>query len=201
MSRSRAWTPSPARSFSTGYCERSATGEDGVGLQPHARRRAAIGRHRWHSPRGTARAGGQPRRAADFDQAHLGHAPRWVPARKGPDGTVWQRIEGRQWTITVRDFSPEKVPAGPGDRGRGADQRARRGAGRTVQGLHSRTKGIAMSMKWLLWKDFRHNRPIFIATLIFLFVPYVIAVWAMWREHRGMPEHFWLRCLSGGTRL
>ena len=24
-------------------------------------------------------------------------------------GIVWQRIEGREWTITVRDFSPEKV--------------------------------------------------------------------------------------------
>ncbi len=24
-------------------------------------------------------------------------------------GVVWQRIEGREWTITVRDFSPEKV--------------------------------------------------------------------------------------------
>jgi ABC-2 type transport system ATP-binding protein len=26
-----------------------------------------------------------------------------------PDGVVWQRVEGREWTITVRDFSPEKV--------------------------------------------------------------------------------------------
>ncbi len=26
-----------------------------------------------------------------------------------PEGTVWQRIQGREWTITVRDFSPEKV--------------------------------------------------------------------------------------------
>jgi ABC-2 type transport system ATP-binding protein len=24
-------------------------------------------------------------------------------------GVVWQRVEGREWTITVRDFSPEKV--------------------------------------------------------------------------------------------
>ncbi len=24
-------------------------------------------------------------------------------------GAVWQRVEGREWTITVRDFSPEKV--------------------------------------------------------------------------------------------
>ena len=26
-----------------------------------------------------------------------------------PDGTIWQRIQGREWTITVRDFSSEKV--------------------------------------------------------------------------------------------
>lgn len=26
-----------------------------------------------------------------------------------PDGTIWQRVQGREWTMTVRDFSPEKV--------------------------------------------------------------------------------------------
>ena len=26
-----------------------------------------------------------------------------------PEGTIWQRIQGREWTVTVRDFSPEKV--------------------------------------------------------------------------------------------
>ena len=26
-----------------------------------------------------------------------------------PDGTIWQQTEGREWTVTVRDFSPEKV--------------------------------------------------------------------------------------------
>jgi ABC-2 type transport system ATP-binding protein len=25
------------------------------------------------------------------------------------DGVIWQRVQGREWTITVRDFSPEKV--------------------------------------------------------------------------------------------
>ncbi len=25
------------------------------------------------------------------------------------DGIVWQRTEGREWTVTVRDFTPEKV--------------------------------------------------------------------------------------------
>jgi ABC-2 type transport system ATP-binding protein len=33
-----------------------------------------------------------------------GQRPGQVPA-----GTVWDRIEGREWLITVRDFSPEKV--------------------------------------------------------------------------------------------
>jgi ABC-2 type transport system ATP-binding protein len=25
-----------------------------------------------------------------------------------PDGTIWQRIQGREWSATIRDFSPEK---------------------------------------------------------------------------------------------
>jgi ABC-2 type transport system ATP-binding protein len=29
--------------------------------------------------------------------------------KETPDGTIWQRNQGREWTITVRDFSPEKV--------------------------------------------------------------------------------------------
>jgi len=29
--------------------------------------------------------------------------------KQTPPGTVWQRIRGREWTITVRDFAPEKV--------------------------------------------------------------------------------------------
>ena len=28
---------------------------------------------------------------------------------KTPEGTIWQRVQGREWTITVRDFLPEKV--------------------------------------------------------------------------------------------
>jgi ABC-2 type transport system ATP-binding protein len=26
-----------------------------------------------------------------------------------PEGTIWQRVQGREWTLTVRDFAPEKV--------------------------------------------------------------------------------------------
>jgi ABC-2 type transport system ATP-binding protein len=29
--------------------------------------------------------------------------------KEAPEGTIWQRIQGREWTATVRDFSPEKV--------------------------------------------------------------------------------------------
>jgi ABC-2 type transport system ATP-binding protein len=32
-----------------------------------------------------------------------------VRPQRSPAGTIWQRIEGRQWIATVRDFSPEKV--------------------------------------------------------------------------------------------
>lgn len=32
-----------------------------------------------------------------------------VRPQKVPEGTIWQRTEGREWTITVRDFSAEKV--------------------------------------------------------------------------------------------
>jgi ABC-2 type transport system ATP-binding protein len=27
---------------------------------------------------------------------------------KAPEGTIWQRIQGREWLATIRDFSPEK---------------------------------------------------------------------------------------------
>ncbi len=30
-------------------------------------------------------------------------------AKETPNGTIWQRVQGREWTITVRDFSPEKA--------------------------------------------------------------------------------------------
>jgi ABC-2 type transport system ATP-binding protein len=29
--------------------------------------------------------------------------------KEAPEGTIWQRVQGREWTVTVRDFSPEKV--------------------------------------------------------------------------------------------
>jgi ABC-2 type transport system ATP-binding protein len=29
--------------------------------------------------------------------------------KETPAGTIWQQIKGREWTVTVRDFSPEKV--------------------------------------------------------------------------------------------
>jgi ABC-2 type transport system ATP-binding protein len=35
---------------------------------------------------------------------HDGSHPEHVPS-----GTIWQRIEGREWLVTVRDFAPDKV--------------------------------------------------------------------------------------------
>jgi ABC-2 type transport system ATP-binding protein len=29
--------------------------------------------------------------------------------QKTPDGTIWQQMQGREWTLTVRDISSEKV--------------------------------------------------------------------------------------------
>lgn len=29
--------------------------------------------------------------------------------KETPDGTIWQRVQGREWTVTVRDFAPEKL--------------------------------------------------------------------------------------------
>ena len=28
---------------------------------------------------------------------------------QAPDGTIWQRIQGREWIVTLRDFTPEKL--------------------------------------------------------------------------------------------
>ena len=39
-----------------------------------------------------------------------------------------------------------------------------------------------MNMKWLLWKDYRHNRLIVFAALAILLVPYLIGLGAIcWR--------------------
>ena len=74
-------------------------------------------------------------------------------------------------------FLAGEGPAGPGDRRRGARPRGRSGAGGTVQGLHSRTKGI--TMKWLFWKDYRHNRLIVFAALALLLGPHLIGLGVM----------------------
>ena len=26
-----------------------------------------------------------------------------------PEGTIWQRVQGREWTLTLRDFTPERM--------------------------------------------------------------------------------------------
>ena len=79
---------------------------DGVGLQPHARRRAAIGRHGGHSPRRTARARGKSRRAVEFDQTHLRHAPRrvWNPRQcpRARSGSAFRGGSGRSRSAIFR---------------------------------------------------------------------------------------------------
>jgi ABC-2 type transport system ATP-binding protein len=66
--------------------------------------------------RATLRDGFRPSQAA-ADKMGTGTSPEaFVPqsAQVGSEpvpilsGVVWQRVEGREWTITVRDFSPEK---------------------------------------------------------------------------------------------
>jgi ABC-2 type transport system ATP-binding protein len=52
---------------------------------------------------GKTGTGSQPTIAGGAKNAS-GEAP--VPVLPG---VIWQRVEGREWTITVRDFSPEKV--------------------------------------------------------------------------------------------
>ena len=90
-----------------------------------------------------------------------------------PEGTIWQRVQGREWTSRSA-ISRRKRFSKSGARRRRARRRGRPGAGRTVQGLHSRTKGS--TMKWLLWKDYRQNRLIVIMALFIVVVPHLIAV-------------------------
>ena len=52
---------------------------------------------------GKTGTGSEPTSAGGANKAS-GEVP--VPVLSG---VVWQRVEGREWTITVRDFSPEKV--------------------------------------------------------------------------------------------
>ena len=56
---------------------------------------------------------------------------------------------------------------------------------------HSRAKGDAM--KWLFWKDYRHNRPIVIFGLILLLVPHLFALggtyWWATHGYKGVWSH------------
>ena len=106
------------------------------------------------------------------------HAPRRLPARASARGHHLAahsrpRVDGHG-----PRFLAGKGAAGPGDRRRRARRRARSGAGRTVQGFHSRTKGS--TMKWLLWKDYRHNRLIVFAVLVLLILPHLCGLYAIW---------------------
>ncbi len=64
-------------------CDRGQTVLD---LQPHARRRAAAGRHGGNPLRRATLAARKPGRLADFDETHLRHAPRRVPTQANAAG-------------------------------------------------------------------------------------------------------------------
>ena len=55
--------------------------------------------------------------------------------------------------------------------------RRRSGPGGTIQGFHPRAKGDPM--KWLLWKDYRHNRLIVFTVLAILLGPHLIGLGVM----------------------
>ena len=120
---------------------------------------------------------GNRRRVADFDETDPRHAPRRLSAER-------RRLERRCLAARrgpgVDDhrarFLAGKVSASPGDRRRRARRRDRPWAGGIVQGLHSRAKGV--TMKWLLWKDYRHNRLIVFAASVLLLLPHVVALYA-----------------------
>ena len=187
-SRCRAWTRSPARSFLDGVlrtiCDRGQTVLISSHMLDDVRRLAdTVGI--LHE--------GQLLLHGNLDALLTSTKRICATLRDGcrpeqsPEGTIWQRVQGREWTVTVRDFSPEKVAAGPGDRRRGARQRGRPGAGRTFQGLHSRAKGS--TMKWLLWKDYRHNRLVVFAGLFFLLAPYLVGLYAACRQRSCEAAH------------
>ena len=49
-----------------------------------------------------------------------------------PDGTIWQRIEGREWIVTLRDFTPEKLEQVQAIEGVEQVERRRLGPGGTL---------------------------------------------------------------------
>ena len=135
--------------------------------------------------------------------AHLGDAPR----RKSAHGHHRRRHLAARRGARMDDHGPrfhaDEVPADSSDRRRGARQRDRPRAGRTFQGLHSRTKGIAMSMKWLLWKDYRQNRPVVVMILFFLVIPHLVALCgACWMTFRESSERSpWTVCFGTSSLL
>ena len=77
-------------------CDRGQTVLD---FQPHARRRAAVGRYGGHSLRGKAPVAGQSRRPVDFNETHHRHAPRRLPSPskrpKARSGSAFKAGSGR----------------------------------------------------------------------------------------------------------
>ena len=87
-------------------CRSRANGAD---IQPHARRRAAIGRHRGNPSRGAIGGEGNLDELLTTTKRICATLRDGCRPERPPEGTIWQRIQGREWIATVRDFSPEKV--------------------------------------------------------------------------------------------
>ena len=98
-------------------------------------------------------------------------APR--PSSSRP-GTIWQRVEGREWLVTVGDFSPRWSPQIREQEPRRPRRSDRPGAGRRLQRPRQRTKG--RTMNWLIWKEYRQNRLIVFFGVGLLFLPYLAAL-------------------------
>ena len=100
--------------------------------------------------------------------------------RRVSDGIIWQRIQGREWLATVRDFSPEKLRMVQSLVAVEHVEVLDVDLEGTVQGLRERPKGGKMN--WLLWKEYRQNRVVVWATLVVLVLPHLIALYAACTE-------------------
>ena len=57
------------------------------------------------------------------------------------------------------------------------------------------------NMKWLVWKEYRQNRLIVLATLFLLAAPYVILSWVFWKWGGPSRTAGWQECLLMGGLL
>ena len=73
-----------------------------------------------------------------------------------PDGTIWQRVERREWLLTVHGFSEDTLDYLRGKYAVEHIEVGDLGLEDVSQGLRQGAEGVGM--KTLLWKDIRVNR-------------------------------------------